>query len=132
MGIRVSDKDPWIALDLIPEEWFKRHGTSLIIDHKYILDTGKPYNFGDGPVESGIYFLINDNIDYVGISKNPYMRLIQHLKNGLVFKSYSFIGGMPDLFIDEYESFYIHKYKPVLNQKYPLLHGYLANVMENL
>ncbi len=110
--------EPWKSTNQVPIEWFKDNFKNYIFSSFHIIENCVPYELNDGPNKGGIYFLIQDqNIVYVGQSNAIYRRLIQHYKSDKLFTHYWCFGGMPEIFVEAIEGYYIHKYKPPLNDK---------------
>ena len=113
----------WKETGQTPIEWFKENFPNFIFSCEHILNNVVPYELNDGPNCGGIYFLAQQNrLVYVGISNAIYRRLIQHHQNGLKFTHYWCFGGMPEMFVEAIESYYINKLSPPLNEKLPRPH----------
>jgi len=81
-----------------------------------------PYKINEGPWAAGIYFLLKGNtIIYVGRSVEILRRLNEHWEKGWAFERYWCFGGIPELYIEYVEAFYIHAFEPPYNEKYPPL-----------
>ena len=69
-----------------------------------------------GGIQNAIYFLINnDEVIYVGQTKNGLKRILQH--GDKFFNKYSFIEK-PIEALDYWEDYYIMKYQPKYNNSY--------------
>ena len=69
-----------------------------------------------GGIQNAIYFLVNnDEVIYVGQTKNGLKRILQH--GDKVFNKYSFIEK-PIEELDYWEDYYIMKYQPKYNNSY--------------
>lgn len=66
-----------------------------------------------------IYFLFNkDDIVYIGRTKRLEDRILAHKKGDFIFDSYSVLEVDEEDFSD-LEKYYIFKYKPMYNKKFP-------------
>jgi len=115
--------EPWKISNQTPIEWFRTNFLDFVYDKKYILANSVPYELNDGPNKGGVYFLIDKGIIvYIGQSNAICRRLMQHKSSGLEFTHYWCFGGMPEFYVEAIEAYYIHKFQPTLNEKYPHLH----------
>lgn len=113
----------WEHTGQAPIEWFKENFSRFIFSPQHIVKKSVPYELNDGPNKGGVYFLLDKNkIVYIGVSNSIYRRLVQHFNKKLPFTHYWCFGGMPEMFVEAIESYYIHKFKPSLNEKYPIPH----------
>jgi len=116
-------EDPWNNPKMVPNEWFAKNIYKYLYSPEYIIQESEPYNINEGPWSSGIYFLIiDDTIIYVGKSVEIMRRLNEHREKSWGFNKYWCFGGMPSLYIEHIEAFYIHFIEPPFNEKYPHLH----------
>jgi hypothetical protein len=119
----IREQEPWKLTRQSPFDWFKDNFPKFMVTQDHILRNRKKYVPGKSPLYSGIYFLIFDGlIVYVGKSNHFDRRFIQHYKTGLEFGEYWTIGGIPELFVEAVEAFYIHAADPFFNIKYPPPH----------
>ena len=112
-------REPWRAQKLVPIEWLRRNFHSFVHSPELILERAEPYEWMAGPHSRGIYFLILDNkIVYTGKSIYIRTRLRQHLDAEMEFTHFWCFDGVPELFLDEVESYYIHLLRPTFNRKF--------------
>jgi len=122
--------DPWVSPRQIPEVWFAQNVHEFLYSQECIIKESLPYKVNEGPWAAGIYFLIhNDSIVYVGKSVEIMRRLNQHREKGWVFNQYWCFGGIPELYIEHVEAFYIYALAPPLNEKYPILHKVIEPIV---
>ncbi|OQW39155.1 MAG: hypothetical protein A4S08_07480 [Proteobacteria bacterium SG_bin4] len=113
---------PWAGTGQDPLEWFRENFLRFAYSQKHILDHAVPYELGDGPNRGGVYFLVaEEKIVYVGKANSVQARLIQHWRDRKLFSYYWCFGGMPELFVEDIETFYIYYLEPELNEKRPLV-----------
>jgi hypothetical protein len=111
---------PWAETKQNPWDWFYANSSRFLFSREHVLSSAVAYEPGDGPNCGGIYFLIQRNeIVYVGISCEICARLVQHWRAGRDFDRYWCIGGLTEGFAQFVETFYIHVFRPVSNEKYP-------------
>lgn len=111
---------PWEGTGQIPIEWFRKHFPRFLYSETHILSQAMPYEINDGPNRGGIYFLVEQTkIIYVGKANSVRARLVQHWTDKKPFTHYWCLGGMPALFVEDIETFYIYYLEPCLNEKYP-------------
>ena len=119
--------EPWKSTNQIPIEWFEDNFKKYIFSTNHVVENCVPYELNDGPNKGGVYFLIRGRIVvYVGQSNDICRRLIQHYKSDKSFTHYWCFGGIPEIFVEAVEGYYIHKIKPPLNNKMPPLHEVVA------
>ncbi len=110
---------PWESTRQAPIDWLRDNIARFQFSEQHIKKHAVPYELGDGPNKGGVYFLLEDReIVYVGKAKSVHERLIQHSKDR-AFTQYWAFGGMPELFVEDIETFYIYYLEPMLNEKYP-------------
>jgi len=115
-------EDPWLNPRMIPKEWFKINVYNYLYPKEKIIKEAVPYKANEGPWASGIYFLLfDDHIIYVGMSVEILRRLNEHFEKGWGFNRYWCFGGIPKLYIEHVEAFYINALEPPYNEKYPCL-----------
>jgi hypothetical protein len=102
----------------IPDVWLQKNIEGLLFSRDDILKKALDLDWDNLPRESGIYFLINDDVDYVGVSRDPHFRIVQHFRGGKRFSRVFFIG-VPELLMEDVEALYIHALTPPWNTKYP-------------
>jgi hypothetical protein len=111
---------PWAEHRPRPDEWFRANAHRFLFHSEHVVASAVVYELGNGPNSGGVYFLIYQNeIVYVGISCDISARLVQHKRDGRAFDRYWCIGGLPEGFAQMVETFYIHVFRPVGNEKYP-------------
>lgn len=116
-------QEPWKGLGITPIKWLEQCFQKFLYTADHIVKNAVPYTLGDGPNKGGIYFLIHESeIVYAGQSNTIYQRLIQHRKALLPFSHFWCFGGIPQMFLENVELFYIYTLEPPLNNKYPPLH----------
>lgn len=109
-------------------EWLAEYARLFIFAPSDLPDT--PESVGEEE-RSGVYFLfLNDQIVYIGKSKQFETRLQQHRKDGRRFDSYRIIEGIPLEQLEHIEMFYINKYQPPGNLKAKPCHPALLKFME--
>jgi hypothetical protein len=114
---------PWEETGQIPLDWFRENLSRFLYSQNHILGHAVPYELNDGPNKGGIYFLlVQGKVVYVGKSDSVQARLVQHWRSGKKFTHYWCFGGMPKIFVEHIESFYIYYLEPELNEKYPLIY----------
>jgi hypothetical protein len=114
---------PWKASREIPDSWFAAHIHNYLYSQICIIRDAVPYEPNEGPWASGVYFLLLDNeIIYVGKSVEILRRLNEHHEKRWRFNRYWCFGGLPELYIEHVEAFYIHAFEPSHNEKYPIPH----------
>ena len=122
---------PWKLGAEIPDAWFSKHVYQFLYSPTHIAREAELYALNSGPWKSGLYFLlINDEIVYVGKSVEIMRRLNQHKNKGWSFNKYWCFGGLPELYIEHVEAFYIHAFEPPLNEKYPIPHPVIAPLIK--
>lgn len=111
--------EPWRIEKIVPIEWLRQNFSRFVYEQNFILANAFPYQWMDGPHSCGIYFLISGGkIIYVGRSNYIRTRLRQHLDTAVEFTHYWCFDGVPSIFLDDVESYYIHSLRPELNIKY--------------
>lgn len=124
-------QSPWKRDGIKPMEWLHRNFPRFLYAPDFIVKNAVPYRLGDGPNRGGIYFLVDENgIAYVGKSNTIYKRLIQHKRSGMPFNRFWCFGGVPELFLNHVESFYIYTLEPPLNEKYPPTDDFVSGYIE--
>ena len=114
---------PWAETGQIPLLWLRENFLRFAYSQNHIQECAVPYDLGDSPNKGGIYFLLAERrVVYVGKSSSVQARLIQHRRGGKQFSHYWCFGGMPELFVEHIEMFYIYYIEPELNDKYPLVY----------
>ena len=115
--------EPWKRERVIPIVWLRKNYQRFLYHPDRIVRDAEPYSYLDGPHESGLYFLIDrGSIIYVGLSRYIRTRLAQHIDRGIEFTHYWCFGGIPPMFLEDVELFYIHALEPTFNVKYSPLH----------
>jgi len=108
---------PWLETGQTPAVWFEENFERFVFPDDYAVSSAVPYSYHDGPCESGVYFLIEDNrVVYVGKAANISKRLFAHYLSKR-FTHYWCFGGIPDMFMEDVEAFYILRFAPPLNVK---------------
>lgn len=116
-------QEPWKAKRVTPIAWLERTFPQFLYTSGHIVRNSVPYQIGDGPNKGGVYFLVNESeVIYTGQSNNIYKRLVQHRKTGFPFSHYWCFGGIPQMFLENVELYYIYTMEPALNNKYPPLY----------
>lgn len=122
---------PWKVSKKIPNTWFAENIHNFLYSPSHITREAIPYETNEGPWASGLYFLLrNDEILYVGKSVEILRRMNQHKEKGWPFNRYWCFGGLPELYIEHVEAFYIHAFEPPLNCKYPIPHPVIAPLIK--
>lgn len=115
-------QEPWKGLSIPPIKWLEQSYPRFLYTADHIVKNAVPYALEEGPNKGGIYFLIQESdIVYVGQSDTIYRRLIQHRKAQFPFSHFWCFGGVPQMFLEHVELFYIYALEPPLNNKYPPL-----------
>lgn len=123
--------DPWLTALTIPDDWFAANIYEFLYSWDHVVQEALPYKINEGPWAAGIYFLLNGStITYVGKSVEILKRLNDHRKKGWEFDRYWCFGGIPELYIEYVEAFYIHVFTPLYNDKYPYLHNVAQPLVE--
>lgn len=121
--IYLLPQEPWKKFGLTPIMWLEKNYMQFLYSANHIVKNSVPYTLGSGPNMGGIYFLVQETeIVYTGQSNTIYTRLIHHRKARLPFSHFWCFGGIPQLFLESVELFYIHALEPHLNNKYPPLY----------
>lgn len=122
---------PWQQAKEVPDVWFAENIGRFLFSRSHIVREAVPYAVNEGPWKSGLYFLLcDDEVLYVGKSVEIMRRMNQHKAKGWPFNRYWCFGGIPELYIEHVEAFYIYAFEPPLNEKYPIPHPVTVPVIE--
>lgn len=105
----------------IPEDTFLQNAERFILEPSELLAASRLYHFAKFPysLAPGIYFLFHDErMVYVGKASDLSVRLKSHYRTKR-FNRVSYLTGVPPMFLEDVESFYIHAATPDLNLDYP-------------
>lgn len=119
---------PWEETSQTPYDWMLEHCEKYAISKEQILANAieVKHDLEGIPEDCGVYFLIVDGeIDYVGKANQINYRIADHIRarkkeNGWRLPVFyiSWIIGMPELFVEYIENYYIHWLQPARNVKY--------------
>ncbi|MGJ8687272.1 MAG: GIY-YIG nuclease family protein [Spongiibacteraceae bacterium] len=124
---------PWVKSGEIPHDWFKKNVRNFLYPESMICKEAIPYTVNEGPSASGIYFLLHEGeVIYVGKGMDICNRINQHWDKGWDIQSYWCFGGIPELYIEHVEAFYIYTIEPPLNIKYPILHEFVEPLVNRV
>ena len=104
-----------------PEDAFVEQAEKFILEPAELLEVSAEYHLLKFPYsfEPGIYFLFQDErMVYVGKASSLEQRLRQHYQTKK-FNRVTYLTGIPPLFLEEVEAFYIHAATPDFNLSYP-------------
>lgn len=111
---------PWIAAGVSPHEWLKSNARDFMWSDKDIVTNAAPYEFGQGPDDTGIYFIVNKGkIIYVGRAKQISVRLAQHHDQCCFPVEHYFHISVPQTLCESVESYYINRIRPPENIAIP-------------
>jgi hypothetical protein len=114
-----TTEEPWKSDGITPNDWFAANASRFLLKPDDIVAKAAAFDFDCAPRSSGIYFLIEANrIVYVGLSKCIAERVFQHTETK-PFDQYSWVNGIPALFLGMVETYYIHALNPPLNVARP-------------
>lgn len=118
---------PWEKLALSPSEWLQNNSAKLTLNNDQVIAAKTGLEFGGLRNYAGVYILFNgDDVMYVGQSMNCFNRVGQHKRNKLFrFDGWVVITGLPSLFLEDIEAYYINLLHPVANGSYPNVCGEL-------
>lgn len=105
----------------VPEDAFLGRCEKFILEPGEISGVSEPYHFVkfDYSLRPGIYFLFQDErMVYVGKATDLEMRLKQHYRSK-EFNRVTYVTGIPSMFMEDVEAFYIHAATPDQNCYYP-------------
>lgn len=105
----------------IPEDTFLDYAYDFILEPQELEAVAETYRCTKFPysLKPGIYFLfLDDRMVYVGKATDLCLRLRQHYMDKR-FNRVAYVTGIPEMFIEDVEAFYIHAATPDLNRQYP-------------
>lgn len=119
---------PWEETRQTPMGWMLENAEKFAISKEQILERAIDVtpDLEGIPDDCGVYFLITDGeIDYVGKSNQINIRIENHwrtrrreARDGRPKFKISWVVGMPELFVEDIENYYIYWLRPTRNNKY--------------
>lgn len=111
----------WSPDHKIPNQWLEHYARAFHFTDAEILAgrTARPM-----PVAGGVYFLFDgERCIYIGMTKCFRDRSEQHWESGKRWTSHAYIE-VPIMHAEAVEAYYIRRFDPPLNNKYPLHRSY--------
>jgi hypothetical protein len=126
-----DDFTPWEHTGQSPIDWMAENLDHYILSKEKIIESGIPIKGVNISARPGVYFLMRDNeIIYVGISKQIDRRVWQHKDKLMPFNRVAWLTWIPEMYLASVEAYYIYEFRPKLNNKYPSLCSCLCEYAE--